>query len=404
MIVKDYAQFGGKHCETGSLKNVLAHMGVVAPPAGEPFSEEMLLGIGGGIGMSYWLFQFGDRPFFFIGTRYAEKGPGALFLQTIGKRLGLKMTVHETASARRGAADLEAALDAGRPVMVWADMPMLPYLGIPEQAHFGGHAIVVYGMEGGRAWIADRARRPVSVKASELAAARGSKFKPYPPKHKLLEVDPPAAPITTQTLERAVVRGISDCCRQLLHGPIRNIGLQALPKWADLVCDEKIPKGWPKVFRQPVDLYGALMSTFLFIEIGGTGGSAFRTMYAAFLTEAAGLLKEPRLEEVSRLYQDCARLWSGVARAALPDWAPELRETRELLTRKNRIFEDQEADALDQMLRINWRLDEIVAGAKKKFPAPSELVPELLAGLSESILRLHEAEMKAVTALEECIG
>jgi len=96
MVLQDYAQFGGKHCETGTLKNVLAHLGVTAPHTGKPFSEEMLLGIGGGIGMSYWLFQFGKTPFFFIGTRYAEKGPGALFLQTIGKRLGLPMTVHET--------------------------------------------------------------------------------------------------------------------------------------------------------------------------------------------------------------------------------------------------------------------------------------------------------------------
>ena len=50
MLVQDYAQFGGKHCETGSLKNVLAHLGVTAPHTGRPFSEEMLLGIGGGVG------------------------------------------------------------------------------------------------------------------------------------------------------------------------------------------------------------------------------------------------------------------------------------------------------------------------------------------------------------------
>ena len=230
MVVPDYAQFGGKHCETGSLKNVLAYLGVAAPHTGRPFSEEMLLGIGGGIGVSYWLFRFGEMAFFFIGTRYAEKGPGALFLQQVAKRLGIATKVYETSSAKRGAADLEAVLNAGRPAVVWVDMPMLPYLGIPETAHFGGHAIVVYGLDDGRALIADRAGRAVGVKDSELAAARASKFKPFPPKHKLMDVDRPANPISSQTLERAVVRGISDCCRQLLHGPIQNIGLQALPK------------------------------------------------------------------------------------------------------------------------------------------------------------------------------
>jgi hypothetical protein len=403
MVVPDYAQFGGKHCETGSLKNVLAYLGVAAPHTGRPFSEEMLLGIGGGIGMSYWLFRFGEMAFFFIGTRYAEKGPGALFLQQVAKRLGIATKVYETSSAKRGAADLEAVLNAGRPAVVWVDMPMLPYLGIPETAHFGGHAIVVYGLDDGRALIADRAGRAVGVKDSELAAARASKFKPFPPKHKLMDVDPPANPISSQTLERAVVRGISDCCRQLLHGPIQNIGLQALPKWADLLCNEKNPKGWPNVFRKPVSLYGALMTTFIFIEIGGTGGSAFRSMYARFLSEAAALLKEPRLEKVSCQYWECARLWSGVARAALPDWSPELRETRELLTQKNRAFEAQEAGAMEEIERINRRLDKILTGAMKKFPAADGKIPELLGGLRESILRVYEAEVKAVTALEECI-
>jgi hypothetical protein len=237
---------------------------------------------------------------------------------------------------------------------------------------------------------------------AELAAARGSRFKPYPPKHKTLDV-PAAAPISLQTLERAVVRGISDSCRQLLHGPIRNIGLQSLLKWAALLGDAKNPKRWPTVFRQPVDLYGALISVFVFIEIGGTGGSAFRSMYAAFLSEAAGVLKQPRLEEVARVYGDCARLWSEVACAALPGWAPELRETRELLARKNRIFDEQPTGARQQMVKTGERLDAIVKGAKKRFPAPPGSVPELLKGLRESVLCVHAAEMKAVTALEECI-
>jgi hypothetical protein len=402
MVVRDYAQFGGRHCETGALKNVLAHMGIVAPHTGRPFTEEMLLGIGGGIGVVYFVFQFGGMTSFFLGARYSEKGPGSGFLQQICARLGLKTVVHETASARKGAADLDAALASGHPAVAWVDMPMLPYLGIPESAHFGGHVIVVYGIEDGRALMADRAARPVSASCAQLAAARASKFKPFPPKHKLLEVEAPAAEISIQTLERAVIRGISDSCRQLLRGPIRNIGLQALPKWADLVCDKKNAKGWPNLFRAPVDLYGALMSTYIFIEIGGTGGSGFRSMYATFLSEAATVLKEPRLEQVSCLYRDCARLWSDLARAALPDWAPELRNTRELLARKNRIFEEQGGGALDEMLRINKSLEKIVAGAKKRFPAPAGAIPKVLEGVRESILRVYDAEVAAARALEDC--
>jgi len=403
MVVPNYTHSGGKHCETGTLKNVLAYLGVMAPHSGRPFSEEMLLGIGGGIGMSYWLFQFGKTPFFFIGTRYAEKGPGPLFLQTICRRLGLSVTGYETASAKRGTADLESVLAAGRPAAVWVDMPYLPYLAIPEVAHFGGHVVSVYGIEDGRALIGDRARRPVTATVAELAAARGSKFKPFPAKHKVLDVAAPAAPVPEQTLERAIIRGISDSCRQLLHGPIQNIGLQALLKWESLIGSHKNPKGWPQVFRKPVDLFGALMSTFIFIEIGGTGGSAFRSMYAAFLSEAAAVLRQPRLEEVSCLYRECARRWSAVACAALPEWAPELRATRELLQVKNAIFLEQEPGALERMRAINGRLDEILEGARSHFPVSDSRRPELFAGLAESIRQLYEAEIQAVTALEECI-
>ncbi len=49
MKIETYKQFGGKHSETSALKNILAQMNVIAPHTGEPFTEEMLLGIGGGI-------------------------------------------------------------------------------------------------------------------------------------------------------------------------------------------------------------------------------------------------------------------------------------------------------------------------------------------------------------------
>jgi hypothetical protein len=284
-------------------------------------------------------------------------------------------------------------------------MPQLPYLALPPEAHFGGHVIVVYGIDenSGEALIADRARRPVRARLEELAAARGSKHKPFPPKHKLLDITPPAEPVSQRTLERAILRGISDSCRQLLHGPIRNIGLQALRKWADLVVSERDPKGWRKALRRPVDLYAALMNTYLFIEISGTGGSAFRSMYASFLSEAAAALDEPKLEEVSCLYRKCARLWTETARAALPDWAPGLRATRELLAAKNRIFEDQASGALESMLRINEQLDAIVARAKKRFPVEEDCVAQLLDGLREAILKVYDAETEAVTALRECV-
>jgi hypothetical protein len=398
MIVPGYAQFGGRHCETGSLKNVLAHYRVTAPHTGRPFSEEMLFGIGGGIGISYWLFEFGEDPFFFIGGRYGE--PKTLMIQQVCDRLGLAASLCETGSAKRGAADLEAVLGASRPAPVWVDMPQLPYLALPERAHFGGHVIVVYGIDDqtGEALIADRGAGPFRATLADLAAARGSTHKPFPPRHKLLEVAEPEEPVSPQTLERAVLRGISDACRQLLRGPIENIGLRALEKWARLLTDERNPKGWPRVFRRPASLAGALMSTYIFIEIGGTGGSAFRSMYAAFLDEAAVVLRENRLAALAVRYRECARLWSAVSSAALPDSLPPFRRTRELLAEKNRVFEQQKEGALARMTAINLELDRVFGDAVRDASAR-----DALPGLRDAILEVHAAETASARELEACL-
>ena len=47
LIVEGFEPFVGKHCETSTLKRVLDYHGLY-------LSEEMLLGLGGGIGFIYW--------------------------------------------------------------------------------------------------------------------------------------------------------------------------------------------------------------------------------------------------------------------------------------------------------------------------------------------------------------
>ncbi len=49
---------GGKHPNTAALKNVLAAQEVKAPHPNKPFGEAMLLGIGGGLGAGYILWEF----------------------------------------------------------------------------------------------------------------------------------------------------------------------------------------------------------------------------------------------------------------------------------------------------------------------------------------------------------
>jgi len=53
--------------------------------------------------------------------------------------------------------------------------------------------------------------------------------------------------------------------------------------------------------------------TFIYIEVSGTEGGAFRLMYAQFLRESSSLLDEPQLNEVADLFEKSGRMWSRIA-------------------------------------------------------------------------------------------
>jgi len=128
----------------------------------------------------------------------------------------------------------------------------------------------------------------------------------------------------------------------MLKPPIKNIGLAGMQKWAELVVK------WPQQFRG-LELCGCLFNTFLYIEIGGTGGSAFRTMYSKFLEEASIILNNPDLNNVALTFKESAQAWSRIALSALPNSWPTLKNIRELAVEKDVHFLKQEPDAMEKM-------------------------------------------------------
>jgi hypothetical protein len=125
-------------------------------------------------------------------------------------------------------------------------------------------------------------------------------------------------------------------------------------------------------------------------------------MYAQFLRESSSILNKPTLSEVAEMFENSGRVWSEIAAAALPDsWAP-LKRIRELSFEKNRIFEEQEPEALEKMKKINTELDELAKKAvedlQKKEPA------SLVTDLRQKILECHEIESEAFQKLKSVMG
>lgn len=380
LVIDDFKQFGGKHCQTTALRNILAYHG-------HHISEEMLLGLGGGLGFMYWYTKRMTSPF--IGSRYG--GKDEVFLTNICERIGAECIIFQTTSIRKGHEELKKLLREGMPAYAFVDMAYLPYLALPEDAHFGGHTVVIFGVdeEEDKVYISDRGKKLVTVSIKDLKKARSSKFPPFPSKNKLLKIK---HPLKIGNLEKGIKEGIRDCCSIMLRPPIKNIGLEGIKKWASIV-----PK-WPEQFKG-WDLFGCLFNTFIYIEIGGTGGGAFRPMYARFLKEASPMLDND-LNEVAELFENSGKIWSEISKAALSDYWPELKRIRELSYEKNRVFEEQKSGALEKMIKINLEFEDVMHAAENL--QKNDIAP-LLKNLREKILECYEIEKKAFHTLNEII-
>jgi hypothetical protein len=390
-IIPDYKPFGGLHPETATVKGVLTNLGARAPHTGEPYSEALLLGLSGGIGAMYFVFEYPEFTQFYFTTRRVK--PKVDAVDELCKRLGLTPKVMQTASAPKAAKDLAAGLAEGQPVIVWADRMSLPYnLEQPMPGMGWMQPVVVCGLEGDAAYIDDRSTQPLTVSAAGLAAARGNYNQT---KHKAMTLGQVPAP----DLPAAVVDAIRTCVRGFTEPPMANFGLPAIRKWADLLTHPKEKKGWPALFGPGYALYANLKKAFQYIELEGTGGGGARWLYADFLDEAATVLPaQPGIKEAADIFRQAAAQWTALADSALPG---ALQETATLLRRKEALFRAQGQGALPEMEAVQARLDELSAAAKAAPPLSEGEAADVRMAMRDHLLAIAELEEHAVRLMAQ---
>ena len=392
-----YRMRGGLHPETATLANILANQGVVSGVTGEPLTEAAILGIGGGLGAGYilWEFKSHGAPILTLGFRNQWQYPS--IPGWTGKtldRLGIEPDVHETGGAKGAREALDARLDAGVPVIASIDLQSVGTWGLPDalSGHFG-LVVVVFGRDADGSYLVDdRGLHPFRVSPAVMAAARGriGSFK-----HRIVGLRTTPVPIPAERIRAAMRAGLEDQVEHL-RSPSDSFSLPTWRKWGRLMTDERNAKAWPRVFADGHGLFGSLSALHETVD-GGVGpwGGHLRELYAASLDEAAVALDNPALGVAARAWRGVADRWEELADAAVPpdlDGAAEAVEAVEILHEAVMAGEPGRSRA-SAAAETAWEIRDRYAEA---FPLPGERIAAILEDLGDQISAIYGAEVDAL--------
>ena len=378
IVIEGFKHMAGYNCQLSSMRKVLAHYGI-------ELSEPMILGLCSGLGFFYYYMKRMPFPMMLgLAVKKTE-----VFERTI-TRLGGSAKVTETASANAAHNNLVKLLESGQPAITFVDFAYLPFFfaegaSIPNEGagHFGGHTFVTYGIdeEKDEAYVSDRFAKSFTMSYEQLKAARGSKFAPFPAKNKLVEL---VLPKKVKDLKSILPQAIKANVDYMENPPIRNMGLKGFGKWREMLPT------WGSDFNGENLLYG-LVSVFIYMETGGSGGALFRPVYKEFLEEAGELLNNDGLLKAAELFGEVTDKIRDLEETILPDDLPNIAKLREVFLKSNKIQEAGEKDYQKQLKALDDQTEEVIKGARKEADKWKDHIPQI----DKGIKAWHEVESKA---------
>lgn len=383
-------KLGGYHDLTATLKNALTAMGVTAPHTGQPFTEAMLLGIGGGLGAGYILWEFKSHGAGSLVIAFSNLWNYTVrHMTNMCERINVQITVQETSGVKAAKANFDAAVAVGKPFLVAVDKASLPYQQLPESLKgYGVWLVGVHGVENGDVLVDDLSEKLYRVPVDIFMAARNV----IPSdKNRIIRIEAP----TNIDIQAAINTGLADCIEYMSSGS-ETFALPVYKKWARMFTDTKNKKGWPVVFGERKGLFNALGSIYEGVILDDTEGCGLRGMYADFLIEAADVVNKPALKQVAQQYRALADLWVEFAESALPASVPELRNLRDLLRQRYQLLHEHQ---FDKMRPVSDQIEASRLKYNSDFPM-RDGVDDLFADLGQKISVIYDAEVAALEALK----
>ncbi len=400
MRIPSYTTVGGTFSDTSQLRNALTALEIVNPKTNEPFTEAMLLGIGGGLHFTYFIFEYEATATLVLHGRYEDIKQGALFAELVCSRLGIPATRKETSGVKAAQRHLREALEQKRPALIWVDQAALPYHNLPvELERTFYHAITACGFEDSDVLIDDLAPEPWRMDWEELNEARNAI---QYVNNRLLSIGRPEGSLRVRN---GIVLGLKQCVANLSDQEVSNFGLEGIQHWESLLYDTDEKSRWNKIFNSPKRQYNALRDLYKCIRLGGNkGGSGLlRGMFADFLMEAAPILEEPELENIATKYRRLEFSWNTLADTALPDAMGYLSKTRNLLDEQHKLLSENGGEAMERLREISDELWNMEIDADEHVANDGPLFAHLFNDIRDQLKSLYLQERSALEDLHEVV-
>ncbi len=301
----------GGHCGSGALRDLTEWAELGWGP--EVPTEGLVFALGGALDFVY-VRCARLRPQVYL------VGRGGGLEEDYLTRIGAGLRVRSTDDPEVGWAWVTGEIDAGRPVMVWADIAELPYLRV--RLSMSRHDIVIIGYDDDhqRAYVVDNDRDTTqTVPYLNLRRARSSTAFPVPTRHTTYLIDwpdrvPDLAAVAGPALAASarLMRGVAAGPPTILveDADLTGAGITGVQLFADDL------RRWPKLFDDDA-LAAALFGLGAFIEKAGTGGGLFRVLQAQGCQHVADLLDDEAAAAAATAARDAANLWGAVAAKAV---------------------------------------------------------------------------------------
>ncbi len=278
--VSTFKHLQSAHCESGVAASLLTHQGQV-------LSEPMAFGIGSGL-------FFAHLPFVKImglPLTSFRSYPGTI-LKKVFKRTGIRLQKRTFRSEEKALKALDEMIDQGIPAGVQLSVFWLPYLPPQFRFQFNAHHAIICGKKDNEYIVSDPiGEEKVLCPVDDFRRAWFAQG-PLAPNGALYTASG-SSTATKEDLIPAIKSALKETTNRMLRVPVPYFGIHGISllsrrmkKWPDLLKnDRQIKLNLGQIVRMQEEI--------------GTGGAGFRFLYAAFLEEAATLLKSSSLKDAS---------------------------------------------------------------------------------------------------------